>query len=436
MRPGLLLPAILLALAPAIRTQAQAPECGGKPAFVRTDGTRFFRGASTEPYYFIGANFWYGPILASDGQGGDPVRLRAELDAMKALGITNLRILVGADAGSRNANSVTPCLQPAPGELNDTLLQGLDRLLAEMQKRGMLAVVYLTNSWDWSGGYGFYLRAAGHGHSPAATGEGYRRYVAHCSRFYEDTLAVRLYHSHVRRIVTRTNSVTGIPYRDDPTIMAWQLCNEPRPFAPETEQPFLQWVRTTAALIKALDPNHLVSTGSEGIIGCNVSDSLCQAVHSAPHIDYLTVHIWPANWGWARKDRLALDLPEARSKADAYIDAHDRMARLIGKPYVIEEFGYPRDGNAYAPGTPVTARDGFYSHVFDRIARSREAQGPLAGCNFWGWGGSGRPAAEVWKPGADYLCDPPHEPQGWYSVFDNDTTTLSLIRETAAQVNR
>ena len=29
--------------------------------------------------------------------------------------------------------------------------------------------------------------------------------------------------------MNRTNTITGIPYRDDPTIMAWQLANEPRP---------------------------------------------------------------------------------------------------------------------------------------------------------------------------------------------------------------
>jgi hypothetical protein len=28
--------------------------------------------------------------------------------------------------------------------------------------------------------------------------------------------------------VTRVNSVTGVAYRDDPTIFAWELINEPR----------------------------------------------------------------------------------------------------------------------------------------------------------------------------------------------------------------
>lgn len=32
----------------------------------------------------------------------------------------------------------------------------------------------------------------------------------------------------VQRVVTRFNTITKIAYRDDPTIMAWELINEPR----------------------------------------------------------------------------------------------------------------------------------------------------------------------------------------------------------------
>ena len=60
----------------------------------------------------------------------------------------------------------------------------------------------------------------------------------------------------------------------------------------------------------------------------------------------------------------------------------------------------------------------------------------IAGCNFWGWGGSARPANETWKPGDDYLCDPPHEPQGWYSVFDNDNSTVSTIDKAVKALHR
>ena len=143
--------------------------------FVTVKGTQFIRDG--KPYYFVGTNFWYGPILGSEGQGGNRARLIQELDSLKSYGVNNLRILVGGETGSDSANYVKPCLQTEPGVLNDTLLAGLDFLLSEMGKRDMVGVLYLTNSWDWSGGFGFYLRETGHGHSPNASGEGYNNYV-------------------------------------------------------------------------------------------------------------------------------------------------------------------------------------------------------------------------------------------------------------------
>lgn len=50
-----------------------------------------------KPYYYVGTNLWYGAILGSEGQGGNRERLCRELDTLKAIGIDNLRILVGSD---------------------------------------------------------------------------------------------------------------------------------------------------------------------------------------------------------------------------------------------------------------------------------------------------------------------------------------------------
>jgi len=410
----------------------RAQPAGDRPTpvpagFVTADGTQFR--CDGKPYYYIGTNFWYGPILASEGSGGDRDRLERELDALKKLGIGNLRILVGADSGSRHANTVEPVLQSTPGAYNDTLLAGLDFLLMEMGKRGMKAVLYLTNSWDWSGGFGFYLRATGHGDSPNAAGEGYNRYVDYAAAFPEDTLAQRLYFDHVRVIVSRTNSYTRRPYRDDPAIMAWQICNEPRPFSRKNKTDFSRWISRTAALIKQIDPHHLVSTGSEGLYGCETDTMLCAAIHGDKHIDYLTAHVWPANWGWADKDQLAEAMPNVLDRTNRYIGLHEHMADSLQKPLVVEEFGYPRDGYSFSPTASTRSRDLLYDYIFRRVRASREAQGPLAGCNFWGWGGFGRPTGETWHPGHDYLCDPPHEPQGWYSVFSCDASTLRLVRQ-------
>lgn len=404
------------------------PDC--TPPTITTQGTQLIKGG--EPYTFIGCNIWYASILGSTGQGGDRERLCRELDALKVLGMTNVRILSGPDAGSSLANPAKPYLQVAPGILNDTLLGGLDYTIAEIEKRGMEAVIYLNNAWDWSGGYGFYLKECGYGDSPNANIEGgYDRYVDYCADFARDTCAQALYYNYIAQIISRRNTVTGRFYRDEPAIMAWQLCNEPRPFARDSvsKEMFAQWIARAAALIKSIDPNHLVSTGSEGSVGCEGDMALCERIHADPNIDYLTIHIWPLNWGWASRTDPDGTIDNACTKTSQYIAAHIEMARRLGKPMVIEEFGYARQGNKAGIGIPTESRDRYYRHIFDEVKRSINEEGPIAGCNFWGWSGTGRPRDLVWRAGDDYLCDPPHEPQGWYSVFDCDSTTIAIIKD-------
>ena len=128
-------------------------------ALISTEGTKLIKNG--QPYHYIGCNIWYASILGSTGMGGDRERLCHELDQLKELGITNVRILSGPDAGSLLANPAKPYLQTVPGVLNDTILEGLDYVIAELEKRDMDAVIYLNNAWDWSGGYGFYLKECG-----------------------------------------------------------------------------------------------------------------------------------------------------------------------------------------------------------------------------------------------------------------------------------
>ena len=399
--------------------------------FITTQDTRLIKNGNT--YRYIGCNIWYASILGSTGTGGNRERLCHELDQLKELGLTNVRILTGPDAGSDLANPAKPYLQTAPGILNDTILQGLDYTIAQLEKRGMDVVIYLNNAWDWSGGYGYYLKECGYGDSPNANIEGgYDRYVDYCADFSRDTTAQRLYYDYIKQIISRRNTITGRLYKDEPAIMAWQLCNEPRPFAKDNKEGFAQWIARAAALIKSIDPNHLVSTGSEGIVGCEADAALCEQIHADPNIDYLTIHIWPVNWGWAPRSNPDSGIENACIKSSHYIATHVDMAKRLGKPLVIEEFGYARQGNKAGINIPTDSRDRYYRHIFEEVKRNIAEGGPIAGCNFWGWSGSGRPRDLVWQAGDDYLCDPPHEPQGWYSVFDCDTSTINIIKAYSA----
>ena len=418
---------VLTIVAAALLCSCQAQ----KPSFVKVEDGQFV--CENYPSHFVGTNFWYGAILGSEGVGGDRERLEAELDTLKALGMVNLRVLVGGDGPDGIPTRVSPTLQKEPGVYNDTIFRGLDYLLAEMAERDMKAVLYINNSWEWSGGYGMYLEWAGAGKALIPAEVGYTAYCESVSQFVTNEKAKEFFFDHVRHVVSRTNTVTGKPYKDDPAIFSWQIGNEPRCFRPDSlgQAAFVDFMWTTAALIKSIDPNHMVSSGSEGRHGCEGSLPLWEKVHSCPDIDYMNIHIWPYNWSWVREKTLKTNLPIAIANTDEYINEHLAIAEKYGKPVVLEEFGFPRDDFQFAQGTPTTSRDEYYRHVFGRIVEAAEEGGLFAGLNFWGWGGlAGQSQTNIyWQPGDDYCGDPAQEQQGLNSVYACDESTVAVIKE-------
>lgn len=383
------------------------------------------------PYYYIGTNFWYGAILGSEGQGGNRKRLCKELDAMKKVGIDNLRILVGSDGERGITTKVEPTLQVSPGVYNDTILAGLDYLLAEMGKRQMVAVLYLNNSWEWSGGYGQYLEWAGEGKAPRPNEVGYPAFMQFVEKYAYNQKAHELFYDYVRFILGRTNRYTGKRYVDDPAIMSWQIGNEPRAFSKEAIPAFEKWLAEASALIRSLDPNHLISIGTEGSWGCENDYGCFERISADKNIDYCNVHLWPYNWSWARKDHLGEDLQQSCQNTQDYIARHLSICERLRKPLVMEEFGFPRDGFSFSPSSKTTVRDDYYRFVFSLIGKNAEQKGLFAGCNFWGWGGYAKPAHEQWQVGDDYTNDPAQEQQGLNSVFVTDKSTLKVIKAEA-----
>ena len=405
--------------------------CAPKPAEhsfikVNADG-QFVRDG--KPYYFVGTNFWYGAILGSEGEGGNRERLHKELDFLKSIGINNLRVMVGADGENGIKTRVEPSLQVAPGVYNDTILAGLDYFMNELRERDMTAVLYLNNSWEWSGGYSVYLQWSGHGDAVVPAVDGWPAYMEYVKQFPQSDSAKALFANHVNYIVSRTNRYNQIKYVDDPTIMSWQIGNEPRAFSDENKEPFARWMADVAAQIKSLDPNHMVSSGSEGSWGCEMDMNLFEKIHADPNINYLNIHIWPYNWSWVKADSLKELLPRAKENTKKYIDDHMVIARKYSKPIVLEEFGFPRDGFSFSKEAPTTARDEYYRYVFDLIRQDRESGGLFAGCNFWAWGGFAgqNPDHVFWEKGDDYTGDPAQEQQGLNSVFATDST-IEIIK--------
>ena len=400
----------------------------GQPdAFIRVEGTHLIRDG--RPYYFIGANFWYGMFLGSEGEGGNRERLVRELDRLQALGIDNLRIMAGSEGPPEEPWRMQPALQNRPGKYDRDLLKGLDFLLVEMGKRDMKAVMVLNNFFQWSGGMAQYVswatgKAIPYPHLEGHNWDEFQRFSA---EFYGHEKAQTYFRKFIKKLINRRNTISKKRYRNDPIIMAWQLANEPRGFG--QGEAYLRWVDETAAYIQELDENHLVSLGGEGKTFSDDAGTDFERVSRSEHLDYLTAHLWAENWSWYNP-RIPETFEPALENAIAYLEDHVAIAQQLQKPIVFEEFGISRDSLNHDPSAPVTYRDRFFDSFFEKILGYASQNAPLVGCNFWCWSGEGRPARPggFWKKGDALTGDPPHETQGWYSVYLEDESTLQIIR--------
>jgi mannan endo-1,4-beta-mannosidase len=385
-------------------------------------------------YHFAGANYWQAMNLASRGPGGDRQQLLRELDDMKAHGITNLRIMAASEGPDTEPLRIVPALLQAPGIYDADLLDGLDFALKALADRDMKAIMTLGNMWHWSGGFGQYLVWAGLASSipypPPRPGGDWDEYQRFAARFYGNARAVSYYLDHVTKIVTRVNHYTNQPYRDDPTIMAWELANVPRALGHVDS--YLAWIATGAQLIKSLDPDHLVTIGSEGDTSePSYSGTEYLRDHALSAIDYGTAHVWVQNWGWYDPLDAAASHALAVARGKAYIDSHVSRTLTLAKPIVFEEFGLARNLGSYSPAAPVTERDQYYAEIFGHVYAQAKSSA-VAGANFWAYAGESRPVPPFgmwWRPVDSLVADPPHEPQGWYSVYNSDTSTLAVVKD-------
>jgi mannan endo-1,4-beta-mannosidase len=435
-RRDLLVGSSVILAASAVPLRAAGPAA----KFVRRNGIALQ--LANERYRYVGANMWYAAYLGADAPFANRARLQREFDRLAALGVTCVRIL-GSSELSPLKNSVTPTFRDRTRHYNDALLGGLDFALAELGKRNMKAVIYLANFWEWSGGFMTYLYWTNGGryidvNDPAHP---WPEFPNMSSDFYGAPKATAMLDHYIRAVVGRTNGITGARYADDAAIQAWQLANEPRPGdSPEALKrhlpAYMRWIDRTARLIKSIDPHHMVSTGSEGSQGCAGTDECVVQAHSSSAVDYVTAHIWPQNWGWADPKDLPTTWPTVEKNTRDYFARHIAIAQQLNTPLVVEEFGFPRD-NGFDPGTATTYKDKFYALIYQLALENMQTGGPVAGTHFWGWGGEGRAQHpdRHFRPGdTNYVGDPPHEPQGWYSVFDVDASTQAVIHNHASAV--
>ena len=313
------------------------------------------------------------------------------------------------------------------------MFEGLDYALKVANDNNLRCVMVLNNNWEWSGGMNQYVEW-----SPTTNKTLYKDQWgqgAYHNQFYTDANCQADFQYFINTIVNRVNTAYPVgsqpTYKDDPAIFSWELANEPR-YKDSNQSVLNTWIDSTAAYIKSLDSNHMVTTGSEGFFNRTSTGDWWDnpattgtdfvANHQSANIDYATVHIWPFNWGWY-PDPNGYPLTAVELATQFLADHITSAEEDLSKPLVLEEFGLLRDGDpdgdgSEPPGSPTTDRDALFQAYFNLLYASASDGGPGAGSNFW-----------------TYQIDPPQEPQGLYSVYDpEDVSTLAIITAEAARM--
>ena len=204
----------------------------------------------------------------------------------------------------------------------------LDRVIAEAGKRGLRLVITLSNRWADYGGVPMYLRWA---KQVDVSTYGYT------DRFFSDARCRKWFLQHALRIVGRTNTVTGVPYASDPTIMAWELQNE-MVGTPEAAAARRQWFTDVARQIRRVDKNHLLVPG---LLGYNLrrERQAWMEMCKLPRVSYCDQHIYPEERLRSRGVR----------NMRLYVDDRVQLAHhVVGKPVVFGEFGFADGPRSHA----------------------------------------------------------------------------------------
>eukprot|EP00210_Caulerpa_lentillifera_P002042 g1957.t1 len=375
--------------------------------FIRARGTQFIDRNCRE-FLYSGWNSWDLVEAAAGVQRALPQDdslingssyVEYKLDIAKDSGLT-----VGRFFAHGHSPDVL-VLQTSPGVYNENVFQALDRVLAAAAERGLKMILTFADNWKESDSKRSYTDWAG----------------VDPDEFYTDSAVRDWFKNHISTVVNRVNSVSGIQYKNDSTIFAWNLINEPRcecnirAFDASCEKPcadnMQSWIEEMSAFLKSQDPNHLVTVGEEGFYGLesgreeenpdilapiinpveyeaiktefNLTDEMMFWAkrsgqdfvrnHDLETIDYAAVHLWPDNWG---------NLP-IYFQSD-WLEAHALDCERIGKPMVIEEFGKTAEPNNRMNRTRV--RDPYFRDVYSTF-NSLRGSFPVKGVAFWRFDG-------------------------------------------------
>jgi mannan endo-1,4-beta-mannosidase len=202
----------------------------------------------------------------------------------------------------------------------------MDTVIAAAKAHGVRMIIALTNNWNNYGGMDVY--------SQQILGSGQYHDV-----FYTNPTVIAAFKTYVEAVVTR--------YVDEPTVLAWELVNEPRCAGSVTvasptcnTTTITTWIEEISAFIKSIDSNHLVTIGDEGFFnepGSHDFDYPYQGTLGIDFaanilidtIDFATFHMYPESWGESNVEPWGVQ----------WITDHATVMASANKPVIMEEFG-------------------------------------------------------------------------------------------------
>src|SRR5258706_770528 len=158
---------------------------------LRVSEGRFLRNGA--PFFMAGMNYWAALPMARSAGRARWQSVMHELDALAGLGVNVLRIMGATEGPDSEPWRIVPSLQPEQGHYDEASVAGLLRLVEELERRKMYAIVGLTNFWPWSGGMAQYLSWAEGSrlpYPPPPESGDWNAFHAYVARFYSDGRAL------------------------------------------------------------------------------------------------------------------------------------------------------------------------------------------------------------------------------------------------------